>query len=89
MTIITDTLREDHFTFIIISHSVLQRMRNLQTDFVEKITTYILRSITFIRHRALYEITCKDIVESDSPQVKILRVRITRWIPTATHTHTR
>jgi hypothetical protein len=32
--------------------------------------------------------TWKDIVEPDRPQVTILRVRITRWIPTATHTHT-
>jgi hypothetical protein len=70
------------------THAVLQRMRNLQTDFVEKITTYILCLITFIIHCALYEITWKDIVEPDRPQVTILRVRITRWIPTATHTHT-
>jgi hypothetical protein len=46
----TGTLHEDHFTFIIIYHSILLRMRNVQTDFVEKIKTYILCSITFIRH---------------------------------------
>ena len=63
-------------------------MRNFQTDFVDKIKTYILCSITFIRHRALYEITWKNIVQPDRSQMKILRVLITRWIPTATHTHT-
>jgi len=35
----------------------------------------------------VYEKMCKHIVESDRPQMKILRMRIACWIPKATSTH--
>ena len=38
-------LREDHWTFFIISRSFLLRMRNVFHKFVEKIKTHILYSI--------------------------------------------
>jgi hypothetical protein len=36
---------------------------------LEKIKTYILYSITFSENRAVFEIMCKNIVESDMPQM--------------------
>ena len=37
-------------------------------------------------NRAVYEIMWKNIVEPDSPQTVIWRMRIARWIPKATNT---
>ena len=40
------TLHEDQYTFLIISHSVLLRMRNASDRIIEKMKTHILCSIT-------------------------------------------
>ena len=40
------TLHEDQYTFLIISRSVVLRMRNVSDKFVEKIKTQIFRSVT-------------------------------------------
>ena len=42
-----DTVHGDQYTFMIISHSILLRMRKLQTKVVEKIKTQILSLTTF------------------------------------------
>jgi len=55
LTIIAGTLHEDRYTFLIISRSVLLRMRNVSAKVVEKIKTHILYSITFSECRAVYE----------------------------------
>jgi hypothetical protein len=57
---------------------------------VEKIETHILCSVNFFspENRAVYEIMWKNIVEPGRPQMTIWRMRISRWIPKATHTHT-
>jgi len=44
---INGTLHEDQNTFVIISRSVLRRMRNVSDKVVEKPKTYILCSIFF------------------------------------------
>jgi len=36
---------------------------------------------------AIYEITLKNIVEPDRPQLTILRMRSAGWIPKITNTH--
>jgi len=56
---------------------------------VEKITAHILCSVTFffLKNRAVYECTWKNIVEWDTPQTTIQRIRIARWIPKATNMH--
>ena len=38
-------------------------------------------------NRASYQIMCKNIVESNRPQMKIWCMRIACWIPKATDTH--
>jgi len=42
-----NSLHEDHYTFLIIYHSFLPRMRNVADRSVESIKMYILCSITF------------------------------------------
>jgi len=44
----TGILHEDQYTLLIISRSVLLRMRNISVRFAEKIKTHILCSVTFI-----------------------------------------
>jgi hypothetical protein len=55
---------------------------------VEKIKTYILCSITFFLNCTVCEIMWKNNVERGRPHMTIRRMRITCWIPRATHTHT-
>ena len=76
-------------TFMIISHSVLLRMRNVLDEFVEKIKTHVLCTIIymyFLNH-AIYEIMWKNIVEPDSPQMTIRCMHIACWITKATNAH--
>ena len=52
---------EDQYTFLIIIRSVFLRMKNFQTEVVEKIKTHILCSVTSTtplppENRAFYEI---------------------------------
>jgi hypothetical protein len=80
---INGTVYEDQYIFLIISHSVLLRMRNV----LEKMlywkskhtfyTQYILSE-----NRAVYEIMWKHIVETDRPQTTIQRMHISCWITT-------
>ena len=83
----------DYFTrrqiyILIISRSVLLRMKKFQTKVVEKIRTRILGSITifFSENRAVYEIMWKNIKEPSRPQMTIWRMRIAFHITKAAHT---
>ena len=40
----------------------------------------------FFENRAVYEIGWKNTVKPGRPQMTVLRMRITRWIPKATNT---
>jgi hypothetical protein len=65
-------------------------MKNALEKFIEKIKTQVLSPITFfpsLEKRALYETKWKNIVEPDSPQMTIWRMRITCWIPKTTDIH--
>ena len=53
------------------------------TNSVEKIKSYILRSILFF-YLAFYEILWKNTVEPGTPQMTIWRMRNACWIPKAT-----
>jgi hypothetical protein len=83
------TLR--HLFVCDISLSLLRmKTKIFQTKVVEKIKTYILCSVTIPpppENRAIREATWKNIVETDSPQMTIRRMRISCWIPKATKTH--
>jgi len=59
-----------------------------QTKVVEKIKTHILFSATFSENRAVYEKMWNNIAERGRPQVTVGLMRIARWTPKATNTHT-
>ena len=63
----TGTLREDLHTFLIKSRSIL-RMRNVLQK--KSKHTFYVRQL-FSENRAVYEITCKNTVEPDMPQMTI------------------
>jgi len=62
-------------------------MKNVGNKRVEKIKTHILCSKTFLEYRAIYEIMWKNTVESDRPQMIILRMSMACLIPKAIHAH--
>ena len=63
------TVHENLCMFMIISHRILFRIRNVSV--VEKIKIYILCQITFHEDHIIYEIIWKNTVEADRPQITI------------------
>jgi len=74
MTRIQGTLHEDQYTVLIISLSLafLLRMRNVSDKSCREnqITHFMFNKFIF-ENRALYEITWKNIVQPDRPQMTI------------------
>jgi len=70
---ITGTVHEDEYTFLIMSRSVLLRIRDLEEEkVVEKTKTHFLCSIFFSpENRAVYEIMWNNVVDPDRPQMTI------------------
>ena len=84
----TGTLHEDHYTFLIISHSVPLRMRNVaDKNCRENQNKHFFTQQIFSKNVAIYETMQKNTVESDSPPVTIWCMHIACWIPKATNTH--
>ena len=81
------TKHEDKYTFLIISHSFLLRMRTFQTEVVEKSKYTFYVQLLFSENRAVYEIMRKNILQPDRPQMTIWRMRIACWLPETTNTH--
>jgi hypothetical protein len=76
-TTLTSTLREEQYTFSIISLSVLLRMRNISEKHFRENETPISCSITFFfENSAICEIMWKNIVKPDRPQMTIWCMRI-------------
>ena len=89
MTIITGTLHEDLYTRVIISHSVLLRMRNFSYKSCRKKAKHKCSlSITFFfENSKVYEIIWKNILEPGRLQMNEWLMRIARWIPKAINKH--
>jgi hypothetical protein len=85
------TLQEDLSTFMIISSSILLRVRNVSDKFPEKIKIHNLYSITFFfENRAVHEIVEKysrPIVRQATDDNIIRHIRMACWISKATETH--
>jgi len=54
MTTKTCTLHEDHYTFMVISLSILLRLGDVSYKIIEKIKTHILYSVTFFPKVVLF-----------------------------------
>jgi hypothetical protein len=87
-TRVMGTLHEDKYTFLIISHSVLLRMRNALDKSCRENQTHVLYSITFFKkYYAIYEIMWKNIVEPGRPQMIIWHMHSACWVFKSTNTH--
>jgi hypothetical protein len=89
LTRIAGTLHEDQYTFLIIPHSLLLRMRNVSDKSCRQNqnTHFTFNNVFFKRNRAIYEIMYKNTVELSRPQMKTQCMHIACWIPKATNTH--
>jgi hypothetical protein len=73
---------------MIVSHSsVLSKRRVADTICSENQNNILFSVKLFFENHAVHEITWKDIVKSDRPQVTIRRMRTACWIPKSTNTH--
>jgi len=86
MTRVTCTLREDQYTFFIVSDFILLRISNVSDKSRREKKTHNLCSITFFNH-AIYKKMWKNTVEPEGPQMTIWRMRIICWVPKVTNTH--
>ena len=68
---ITGTLDGDLCTFMILYLWIVFRMRSVSDRVVERIKKQILCSVTFLENCAVYEITWKNTVQPDTPQMAI------------------
>jgi len=82
------TLREDQYTFWIVSRSIL-RVRNFSDKFCRQNqdTHFIFSNFFSIDNRAVYETLLKNIVDQIRPQVTTWGIRIASWVPKSTNTH--
>ena len=81
---IMGSLREDQYTFLIISRSFVLRMKM----FLEELETHILCSITFFTPRKYCRLWDNVEICAGQPEMTIWRKRIACWILKATNTHT-
>jgi glycine cleavage system regulatory protein len=80
-------LHEDQYTFFIISQSILFRMRNVSDKGCREYQSRLfMLSNFFLTTMLFYEITWKNIVEPNMPQMTIWRMHIACRIPKATNT---
>ena len=89
LTIITGTLREDQYTFMIVSPQFFSEWKMFQTKVVEKIKTHFIFYNLFFPEilSFLWVNVERNMVEPDRPQMTVRRVRIACWIPKATNTY--
>ena len=87
---IKNTLREDLYTFLIISSSFLLRIRIVSGKNCggKKIKIhFVFNNFFFVENSGFYATMWKNIVELGRTQMKIWRMRIACWISKARGTH--
>jgi hypothetical protein len=83
VTSITGALHEAPCTFMIISRSILLRMRNISDKLVQKMKTHILYSVNFSGNCAVCDIMWKNVVRTDRQATNdntTRRVQFACWI---------
>jgi len=70
------TLHEDQYTCMIMSLSVLLRIRNISGENHRENQTHILCSIIFPRKSCRLSDNVQNMVQSDTPQMTIWRMRM-------------
>jgi len=84
LTRIRGASREDKYTFLIISLSVLLRNISDQLCRENQNTNFIFQSLSFFLNCAVFEIMLKNILEPGRSQ---MTMRTACWISNATNTH--
>jgi hypothetical protein len=74
------------YTFMIVSRSVLLKMRNFSYNLCRENQNAHFMFIFFFENLVVYEITWKYTVQPNRPQTTILCVRVAWWIPKAKNT---
>jgi hypothetical protein len=71
------------------TRSILLKMRNVSEKICRenKNTLFMFNKFFFFENRAVNQITWKNILEPDTQQMAIWRMRIACWKPNATNTH--
>ena len=89
MTIRSRTLHDDLCAFIVISRSVIVRMRNVSDKSCRenRDTHFVFSNFSFSKILPFFEIMRKNMVVPDRTQMIICRMRIACWIPKATNSH--
>jgi len=67
---------------MVISHSILLRMKNVSERFVDKSKAHFIFGNFLFENCAVHEIIWKEFVEPDEPQMTIWCRCIVCWIPT-------
>ena len=83
------TLHEDHYSYLIVSLSVL-RVRNIleKKNCIENQNTHLMSSnFQFFENRVVHDIMQKNTVERGRPQMTIWCMRVACWIRKATGKH--
>ena len=86
MTRITGILRADNYAFIIISRSVLLKMRNVSDERCRQNQDTHISSTPFSENLAGNVITWKNIVVKGRPHMRIWHMHIASWVPKAKNT---
>ena len=89
-TRIKGTLHEDQYTFSIISHSFLLRMKNISDKSCRETrnTHFVFDNSSPPKNHAVCEIMWKKFVEWGWPQMTIWHMHFACWIHKASNTHT-
>jgi len=85
-------IQVDQCTFLIILRSFLVRKKDVSDKSCRgNQNTHCIFSnrFSFFRNSCLYEIIWKNAVELERLQMTTWRMRLSRWVPTATNTHSR
>jgi hypothetical protein len=82
---ITGTVHEDQYTFLFISRSVLFRKENISEKSCRKHqNTQFMFNNFLCQNHVVYEIKLKYVLDPDTPQMTIRRMRFACWISKAT-----
>jgi hypothetical protein len=77
---------KDQYKYMIISSSVILRVRNISDKCCrENPNTHFTFINFFVENRVVYEIMWTNVVEPNKPQMAIWRMRIACWIPRLQH----
>jgi len=83
LSTIKGTIHEDQYIFMIISRSLLRKMRNISDKNCREKHIFFFQKSFFFENRGFSEVMWKNSVETGRPQMKIWRMNFACSIPKA------